>query len=148
MNTATSFATSERPLGTDRGGCSASQQDLEAQRRKATPPGKYDAILVEQRPELDQLVNVYTGSLDAVYLFQLCYQLANIGDLLATGEWTPVGRSDAHVTVELSCLDPTEQAIVAVWLRDWEAVRVDPLFDQLINGRHHPGQLPSTSASD
>ncbi|WP_233206030.1 hypothetical protein [Cryobacterium sp. N19] len=66
--------------------------------------------------------------------------VAAVGDALASRAWTPQAGSEIFGDVEVpgypGDLTQTEQKIVGEWFNYAEAVRVDPWWDQLENGRH------------
>ncbi|WP_123940651.1 MULTISPECIES: hypothetical protein [unclassified Frondihabitans] len=66
--------------------------------------------------------------------------VAEVGEALARGAWIPnpddPRYGDVQVTQYPGVLTPEEQNIVTAWFKHSEAVRVDPWWDQLVNGRH------------
>ncbi|MFT3861147.1 hypothetical protein [Micropruina sp.] len=66
--------------------------------------------------------------------------VARVGDALAEGEWTVDPDLEDRGLVEVDGypggLTRTEQNIVSAWFRSSEAVRFDPWFEPLTNGRH------------
>ncbi|MCS6576457.1 hypothetical protein NYS52_18165 [Curtobacterium flaccumfaciens pv. flaccumfaciens] len=76
--------------------------------------------------------------------------VADIGDELAQHAWTvnPMFPDNGDVTLTLPvALAPTEVKIVRAWFSNAEAVRVDPWWEQIENGRHRLwGTLPHFGA--
>ncbi|QIM17595.1 hypothetical protein G7066_00685 [Leucobacter coleopterorum] len=66
--------------------------------------------------------------------------VADVGDALANGGWETDDENDLYGFVNIdrdsSSLTATELKIISSWFRHAEAVRVDPWFDSLTNGRH------------
>lgn len=66
--------------------------------------------------------------------------IAAAGNALASGSWTPHGGGSTYADVDVEgypdALTQTEQKIVLAWFNYAEAVRVDPWWNQLENGRH------------
>ena len=66
--------------------------------------------------------------------------VAAVGDALAAGAWTTepgnIMYGDVHLSEYPGDLTRTEQKIISAWFSYAEAVRVDPWWDQLENGRH------------
>lgn len=66
--------------------------------------------------------------------------VSEVGDALAAGAWTVEEDSESigYVVIDghPNGLSETEQIIITSWFRSYDAVRVDPWFDQLTNGRH------------
>ncbi|QIM18677.1 hypothetical protein G7066_08745 [Leucobacter coleopterorum] len=66
--------------------------------------------------------------------------VAQVGEKLATGDWQVESEHPTHGFVALDEypgeLTQTEQDIVSSWFTTAEAVRFDPWFEPLTNGRH------------
>ena len=66
--------------------------------------------------------------------------VAAVGDVLASGQWTPQSSSGIYADVGVAAypgqLTAVERKIVGAWFSAAEPVRVDPWWDELSNGRH------------